>query len=469
MTIDGYTQPGATPNSLDQGDNATLLIEVSGQAIKNFGTAGLQISGGASVLRGLIVNNFSGNAIDLLSSSNVVQGCFVGTDAFGVGNHFGYGAGISVGGGAGNLIGGTTPDARNLISGLGRGGVSIGGEGVSRTLVQGNFIGTNPSGKQAVPNYVGVIVSDSSDNIIGGVVAGSRNIISGNGLGITITGRASRNIVAGNFIGTDVSGRARLPNGSATASGQNDGVIIDFADSNVIGGTTPGARNVISGNNGSGITLVNNFILTGRSVVQGNFIGVDVTGTNALGNGRNGIDLGGSGGNTAIGMVIGGPEAGAGNVISSNSGEGVALFDGASSNNIVQGNYIGTDLSGTRSLGNDNGVDIADAVHNDIGLRADGSGSGNVIAFNRRNGVRITASSRTPVVGDSVRGNSIFSNGSVGRSLGIALGNAGVLVNQPCGGGKGPNRLQNFPVITSAVRGGARSASEQTERPRPCR
>ena len=197
-------------------------------------------------------------------------------------------------------IGGTTPAARNLISGNIGDGVGLGGG--SGNTVQGNLIGTDVTGTLALANgQVGVAVGAGSTNaLIGGTTVDARNVISGNGRQIAF-GTASNNTVQGNFIGTNITGTVGLPGG-------NGGISLDTGSSNnVIGGltATPGTPpgNLISGNNGNfGVDLGSN---VNGTVIQGNIIGADITGTQPLGN-LIGIHIGGHD------NTIGGTAAGAG-------------------------------------------------------------------------------------------------------------------------------------------------------------
>ena len=118
LTIDGYTQPDTSVNTLAVGDNAVLLIQLTGSSLVN----GLVITGGSSTIRGLVINGFGGASftdagITLRSDNNVVEGCFIGVDPTGTTEHPNFSAGAFVATGANNLIGGTTPAARNVISG----------------------------------------------------------------------------------------------------------------------------------------------------------------------------------------------------------------------------------------------------------------------------------------------------------------------------------------------------------------
>lgn len=244
---------------------------------------------------------------------------------------------------------------------------------------------------------------------------------------------SSNNIIEGNFIGLD-------PAGAETSAGNNVGVFITGVPGNVIGGTSPSARNVISQNNNDGIEALG-VGATGNSIL-GNFIGTDPGGTLDKGNASEGVFL-----NNAPGNHIGGGSAGAGNLISGNNSSGILVSGTASSNNVVSGNRIGTDATGTLALGNNtHGVAISSGTPsgNQIGSPNPG---GNTIAFNGQDGVNVSAGTN-----NAIRANNIFSNGggSVGN-LGIDLGSSGALTNDSPDVATGANLQQNHPVLSNAV------------------
>jgi hypothetical protein len=269
---------------------------------------------------------------------------------------------------------------------------------------------------------------------------------SGNGGGGFFLNGASGCMISGNFIGTDATGNAGLGN-------LGPGIFaINASPNNVIGGTAPAARNVISGNNHGGVILGNTG--TTGNLVQGNFIGLNAAGTAAIPFQQPGgviINIQGPGNNT-----IGGNTADARNVISGNASAGVDIENG-SQNNVVQGNFIGTDVTGTLPVpngggGNFGGVFISDGfsgASTDNTIGGLGAGQGNVIAFNAGNGVTLSAFQGNANVRNLISGNRIFSN----TALAIDLGNDGVTPNDAGDGDTGQNNLQNFPVITSATAG----------------
>jgi titin len=320
------------------------------------------------------------------ASANRVQGNQVGTDVtgtVGLPNTIG----VEVAGGTGNFIGGPAAGEGNLLSGD-TFGVALGHQ-ASGNLVQGNKIGTDITGTLSVNNFVGVVVEDSSNNLIGGRDAGAGNLISGNfrdGIQFftsSLTTITTGNLIQGNKIGTDVTGIVALPNSNGLnfASGSN----------NTVGGAAPGAGNLISGNSQDGIIITNSPSVSRPSSgiqIEGNQIGTDVTGTRAVPNGLNGIEVVDSGNN-----VIGGIRPGAGNLISGNQQNGVLVtfngFGPSASDNVLQGNKIGTDVIGTLALANQaNGAEVSGASNTLIGGAL--VGAGNLISGNALDGVFLT-------------------------------------------------------------------------------
>ena len=210
------------------------------------------------------------------SVGNVVRGNYIGTNAAGTGAVANRLGGVLIESAAqDNLIGGTTPLAHNLISGNSQAGVEISDQGTLNNAVTGNDIGTDASGESAVPNDIGVLLENSSTSLIGGTDPGAGNLISGNvSVGIQIDGGpgAKDNVIVGNTIGTDAAGVAPVGNGV--------GVFLDDVPGNVVGGTNPASRNVISGNVTAGVYIYGPDA-TGNQVL-GNVVGPDPTGTSVI-------------------------------------------------------------------------------------------------------------------------------------------------------------------------------------------
>ena len=322
VVIDGYSQPGSSPNSLAIGDNAVLLIQLDGsQAGSSFG---LGISAGNSEVMGLVVSNFESYGIFLTGTGgNVIEGNFLGTDP------------------TGQLAEGNSQ------------GVTI--------QCDGNRIGTDGSGSTDIPGGT----SDYAD----------RNLVSGNdgsGIAYGIAVGGNNNVVAGDYVGTDATGTKPLGNAQT-------GVFVEGYN-NRIGAKGQDADPAAEGNLISGNPLGVGLQGGGQNVVAGNFIGTDVTGTKSLGNSSAGVDIYVSNDN-----LIGTNGDGVGdsyerNVISGNGDDGVVIT--YSNNNVLAGNYIGMDVTGTRGLGQDAGVFIFAGVDNTIGGTA--TGDGNLIAGGTR-------------------------------------------------------------------------------------
>jgi len=221
VTIDGYSQLGASVNSLAVGNEAVLLIEVNG-TLAGF-TSGLVLTSDSSVVRGLVINRFgfAGIEIDGSGENNLIEGNFVGTDAAGVADLGNATEGVRINRGSNNLIGGPLPAARNLISGNGSSGIAVFACcGDQNNMVQGNYIGTDRNGTAALPNDEDGVNSsgDVLASQIGGGATGAGNLISGNGRnGINLSSgfggfSFGNNLVQGNLIGTDATGAAALGN-----------------------------------------------------------------------------------------------------------------------------------------------------------------------------------------------------------------------------------------------------------------
>src|SRR6266511_653262 len=221
VTIDGYTQPGSSPNTLAIGDDAVLLIELNGALAGSF-PVGIAVQSSSNSIRGLVINRFY-RGILVQRSSNSVTGCFVGSDPTGSiprGNRGGIDLSmvLVISGVADfstklgrsevvppltNLsIGGTDRGARNLVSGNLEFGV--GGFGIADSIVEGNYIGTTKTGMASLANgSEGVIFTFSSKVTIGGSAFGAGNLISGNaGSGIAL-GPGLQMVIQGNFVGTN--------------------------------------------------------------------------------------------------------------------------------------------------------------------------------------------------------------------------------------------------------------------------
>lgn len=408
VSINGYTQAGASENSLTTGNDAVIKVQLNGTNA-GAGARGLEILGDDIIIRGLAINRFVGDGILITGSNNVVDGNFIGTNAAGTADFGNASDGVAIlGGSNGNTIGGTTRAARNLISGNDSRGVLVAGPSTSGTLIQGNYIGTDAAGTTDLGNTdSGVLTFDASGTTIGGTNATTRNILSGNDSeGVSLSNGTSGSSVIGNYIGTDPTGASALGN-------SNGGVRVSSASDNTIGGLTTAERNVISGNGGTGVVV--QFDGSTGNLVLGNRIGTDVTGNLDLGNSFHGVALSQSSGNT-----VGGTASGARNVISGNAMHGVALVNSGASNSVV-GNRIGTNAGGTAELANDGNGVLITTPDNVVGGTE--VAARNVISGNGEHGVEITGSSADGNVvqgnriGTSTAGTAALPNGEDGVSV----------------------------------------------------
>jgi titin len=497
--IDGATQTAFTGNTNAAGPEVQINGSLAGLV------HGIIIKSANCTIKGLNINGFAKSAIritDPAAIGNKVQGCYIGTNAAGNGKDSNGAFGILLTeGSSGSIIGGAVPSKRNIISGNQGAGITIDFASTGN-VIQGNYIGTNASGTAAIRNgalsimSAGIVVR-SGTNSIGSTISGSGNLISGNGrYGVLIAfNSTSNNSVRGNLIGTNASGTAAIPNGLA-------GVGLLYANTNSIGGTDPAARNLISGNARYGVLIAAG---NGNSV-QGNFIGTNATGSGSIANGYAGVGLtaiaqthtiGGTvagqrnviSGNSRYGVVIalpgtdsnkvlgnaigisadgaaalsngfagvgitggaqsnviGGTTAEASNVISGNAAHGIVLTKPATKRNLLQGNLIGMDATGSKKMANGAaGIFIEGSSFNLIGGTATAS---NKIGFNGGDGVVVFRSG----TGNKIRHNSIYKNGGLGINIQKPLeADHHVTSNDEGDGDLGPNRQQNSPFINSAI------------------
>jgi hypothetical protein len=452
---------------------AAIVNSVGGGNNFNFG---IQVAGGGHVIEGNVVSG-NGTGISIVNSTTpvTVQGNFVGLNAAGTAAVPNVNGVLLTNNSHDNIIGGTTAEERNVISGNAQHGVILSLDAnTTGNRIIGNYIGTNPDGDGVIANGgIGVVVNGVPGNFIGGVEPGEGNVISGNGTGIEIHGGSTGNLVQGNTIGLNADATAAL--------GNSTGVFIHSGGdatttNNVIGGAVPEARNVISGNvdgvviatsgtegnhvrgNYIGTNLAGNAVVGGgtwgilitfnagnnriignviagfsqagialssgatENVFQGNLVGLDATGTAALGNAV-GVAISES----AIGNLVGGTSAAARNTISGSSSAGVQIAGTTTTLNQVSGNYIGTNVSGTAAVPNlGNGVHVIDSPNNLIGV-AEG-GDPNLISGNIGEGVRIDGAFAT---GNIVSGNRIGTTATGDGPLGNS--NSGVFIRRAPG------------------------------------
>ncbi len=274
ITIDGYTQPGAAPNTAPLVSNAVIKIQVRGIGDSKGGAA-FTISSGANEIRGLaIYDAFYGvEIVQTLAVGNRLVGNFIGTNAAGtwdINSGFSLGAGVWLNNGpTGTVIGTPALADRNVISGNRTVGIKAEHGQTKNNIVQNNIIGMNPAATNALPNNAGFDLQwHSQSQIIGGTGPNEGNLISGNKYtGIDLSHTTRNNQIIGNRIGTAANG-----NTATSITGNADGILIkDNPYGNVI------AHNVISGNDNDGIWGKHNY--TDANTVRDNLIGVGLDGS----------------------------------------------------------------------------------------------------------------------------------------------------------------------------------------------
>jgi|SRR5579884_1030485 len=447
----GVNAAGTAPLSMDE---AILVDGGSGALIGGPATGDGNVVGSSWNLEN------SGTVVLESAAGNTVQGNLLGVDATGTAGLESdpsmHGMGIDVFSSPNNTI------EDNVISDV-YGAVLIGDASLADTAssgntIRGNLVGTDITGKTAIPNVVGITDFYASGVVIGGpdpgdgnvVAAGSStyaaiwvagesgaradgavvegnlvgttldgtaalgnsgpgvllqgttgslvkdNLVSGNdGDGIQLTTGASGATVAGNKVGTNAAGTAALGN-------YGSGIYVDSSPDNLIGGTGAADANLVSGNGHSSQFNSAGIWLTGSSAsgnqVEGNEIGTNAAGDAALPNVWAGV-ITVNAPNTAIGAP------GAGNLISGNGSAGVWLFGSGSTGEHVMGNQLGTNASGTSAVPNGgDGVFVQGASGATVGGTA--AGAGNLISGNDSNGVDVQAD------GTTVQGNLIGTDAS---------------------------------------------------------
>lgn len=381
--------------------------------------SGLTLNSADNFISVLTITRFPGNGILVTSANavdNTIVGCTIGGSVLVAGNE---GHGISVRlGASGTWIG--QPGEGNTILFNGGNGINVNNGAGTGTLIRGNRIGVDAQGFARANQQNGIFLGNQpGGTIIGGTSPTEGNVISANvEYGVLISGLSNEgNLVLGNIIGANIAGTLARGNGLG-------GVKLDAgAGKNQIGGTASGARNLISGNIGEGILLTSSAGELNR--IEGNYIGVNLSGSAALPNGT-GSPAGNGDGILILGAtdtIIGGGAPGAGNVISGNTDDGIEVRGDNAASNIIAGNLIGTAADGNSAIGNGaNGIRLSQGAP----LTAIGGatvGESNLISGNASAGVRLTTALQT-----SLRGNRIGVNagGSVAipNSIGVVIESA---------------------------------------------
>lgn len=380
--IDGTTQTQNHGNTNMEGPEIAIRCD----SMLEFAIA---LVGPGCIVKGMQFNGFKYAILlyNTTSTNNLVTECFFGTDHTGTQAGAPNENGISIAGGAsGNHI------VNNVISGSSNAGIAAMDAGGA--TIRGNKIGTDKTGTLAIPNQYGIGMENSANNIIGGNEPAHRNIISGNsftGVGFNGTG-STGNTITGNFIGTDVTGTLALPN--------DQGIILSYAANTIIGGNDPSKRNIISGNTSAGIAM--NGTGTRQNIIKGNYIGTDTSGLLPLSNYAGIVMKSKSNSNT-----IGGTTPAERNIISANIEMGIYIE--ASDSNVITGNYLGPDATGTAAF-----------KTGDTLLQANGIEFNTVSKYNRLGGYN--SGERNVISGNRVYGMVYYGNVSYNEVVGNYIG-----------------------------------------------
>jgi trimeric autotransporter adhesin len=430
--ISGNNNSGSAGIYLDNGSGADIIGNYIGT--NPAGTAVVDTSQTGIVARGIHViesNLISGNLTGIQTfgtSGLTIKNNLIGTDISGT-TALANNVGIDIGTSGNTIVG-------NTISGNGTGVSLYSMSTLSLNVLAGNFIGTTPSGTGAIGNGQGISLRGSAiNNTIGGNLATARNIISGNNVGVSVFLQTSgSDSLIGNYIGLDINGDADGNSIGVNVTGSTRGFTVGAVD--------PVTRNIISGNTTAGVWFNTNQS-PGNSLV-GNYVGTSADGLSARPNGV------GVGVDTATYVNIG-DASGGGNLISGNTGAGIALsgvsFSGATHLCTVAGNRIGVDANGG-PLPNQVGLLVGAFTYVRDNVIGGAAGAGNIIRSNAQGGVVLKSG-----VNNRIQANAIDANGG----LGIDLGGDGVTANDVGDVDSGPNQLQNFPVLTRATSDGTNS------------
>ncbi|WP_040756746.1 T9SS type A sorting domain-containing protein [Winogradskyella psychrotolerans] len=432
-------------------DGSTINSNTGGGLYFN-NTGGNQIGGilanQGNVISGNLIGGvtFEGTPINSAASNNSVQGNLIGTDATGTlvrGNTYN----VQFLNAYNNTLGGNSIGARNIISGSNSAtannvgtGIALSGPECYGNKVIGNYIGTDITGTQSLPNVRGGVfmLFGAHDNEIGTDQAGEGNIISGNGLyGIYSQGgetdHVDSNSIKGNYIGVDVTGNVALPNGK--------GIVFNVMNNNnnIIGGTTANSRNIISGNTGDGISINNG----NNNQIIGNYIGTNAEGTAAI---ANDYGLYVAGGNT----TIGGQTAGSRNIISGNN-YGIYISESTSNGSSIKGNYIGLNATGTGPIANSIGLTLSSTSTNCV-VGGDNPLDRNIISGNSYLGMYASGTAnviKNNYVGLNPEGDGVIGNEKEGIRFYNTLTDTEVSENTISGNGTIASQAFNVYFLTA--------------------
>jgi hypothetical protein len=382
LAIEGATGCSIKGNSIGLGLDGVTLLPNAWAGISFNAGANNGIVGGATLNERNIISGNQQNGISFNNSTTgLVSGNFIGTDITGMLDKGNAQCGIIV-----NNLSSVPTILFNLISGNDQSGILL--INSANGTIKGNVIGLAVDGTTVLPNGGrGISIENTSNNtIVGGTTLAERNLISANQqVGIAFNNSTGCSLL-GSYIGTDVTGL--LDRGNAQI-----GVFVDNLSANTtIGNGAAGGGNIISGNDQNGILIINST----DAIVKGNKIGVGADGTTSLPNAFNGVDNE----NNSHRLILGGTTVNERNIISSNGQSGVLI--NSSTDALIQGNYIGTDITGLVVKGNaQGGLRILPNSHNPI-IGGNTTAAGNLISNNGWSGITVEGSTGAVIKANTV-------------------------------------------------------------------
>jgi parallel beta-helix repeat protein len=377
-------------------------------------SSNIAIGGNTTAHRNIISGNNTG--IQLIDATGVsIQGNYIGVDATGGIDLGNVQEGILTDGGSGHVIGGVINEG-NVISGNGASGVMLSNSPIGGHALRSNYIGTDATGVVSIANgSLGVQISSTSNNNIGGTSIGDGNIISGNLQGgISIVGAPASpstfNFINGNLIGVGATNLSLANLGAGIT-------ISDNSTNNSVGSASSTVPNTISASGTAGI------VIEGTATdnhIRANHIGTDTTGTTAIPNAADGVQL------YASGNFIGGSVAGEGNVISGNSQAGISVSFATSGT--IQGNTIGLNVAGNAAISNNDGI-VLESTASGITIGGSTAAERNIISGNSTNGIEANGASNCSIfgnyIGTDINGTAVIPGNADGLLL---SGTNGILI-----------------------------------------
>lgn len=425
ISMNNNLRPIVKGNKIGLGFDGTTLLGNGQHGLEIINCLRPTVGGAAAGESNYVSNNTLYGIQFVLCDSVKLKGNYIGLDISGTVDCGNGQVGVNISEGRNPIIGGILAGEPNYISGNNGHGLSINAGVSDRAIIKGNVIGLGTDLSTAVGNGgFGIELTDCETSQIGGLTSADRNYISKNGSNGLMVIRSNNTTVEGNYIGVD--GTGLLPRGNGAG-----GIRVENSNDVMIGGTTITARNIVSDNFDNGI------VIDGTSTncrIKANFVGLGIDGSTSLGNGFTGIYL--LGNSTATGTIVGGSTFAERNVSSANgsrtlTGDGIRI-EGPDGNTIL-GNYCGTDSTGTLARPNYwGGISMNESDNNIIG--GTGAFEGNVCASNMNEGIYLRNAANNIIIGNYIGTDKSGTLQLGNEDWGINISPAGANTNNRIGG-----------------------------------